>query len=567
MIRFKDLRFKDLKGTTYSIFNIQYSIFKALKFYLIFCLFAACSSSPTSDKKIFRYNEAVGIQSLDPAYASGQAATWVCNMLYNGLIDLDDSLHVVPMIAKHWEISPDGRTYTFHLRDDVLFQHTAHYFFDKPPKVTATDFVYSFNRIVSPEVASPGAWIFQKVARNNLGEYAFFALNDTTFQIVLAEPFPPFLGMLAMKYASVVPQEVVEQYGKDFRKFPVGTGPFQFQLWEEGIKLVLRKNENYFEKDENNEKLPYLDAVAISFIIDKQVAFMEFMKGNLDFMSGIEACYKDALLTKEGTLQEEYADKITLQTGPYLNTEYLGFLLKDKENNPLLIKEVRQAINYGFDREKMIRYLRNNMGYANTSGFVPLGMASFNPYSVKGYHYDPQKALELLQKAGFPNGEGLPVIPLSVSASYVDLCQYIQHELNKIGIKISLEVQQAAQQRQMMRSYQLPFFRGSWICDYPDAENYLSLFYSKNLQPFGSNYTHYVNPAFDELFEKSKTITDDVLRNEYYTTLDSLLMEDAPVVVLFYDKKARFTQKNVTGLDNSPTNLLNLKKVKKTPTL
>jgi peptide/nickel transport system substrate-binding protein len=527
----------------------------------VLCLFFACSSPTASDKKIFRYNEAVGIQSLDPAYASGQAATWACNMLYNGLIDLDDSLHIVPMIAKHWNISPDCRTYTFYLRDDVFFQNTTHYDWKMPRKVTAYDFIYSFNRIVSPEVASPGAWIFQKVAKNDLGKCAFFALNDTVFQIVLSEPFPPFLGILAMKYASVVPQEVVTKYGKDFRKFPVGTGPFQYQLWEEGIKLVLRKNENYFEKDESNEKLPYIDAVSISFIIDKQVAFMEFMKGNLDFMSGIEACYKDALLTREGALQEEYANKITLQTGPYLNTEYLGFLLKEKENNPLLIKEIRQAINYGFDREKMIKYLRNNMGYTGASGFVPLGMASFNPARVKGYHYNPQKALELLQKAGYPNGEGLPEIPLSVSASYLDLCQYIQHELNKIGIRISLEVQQAAQQRQMMRNYQLPFFRGSWICDYPDAENYLSLFYSKNLQPTGSNYTHYVNPAFDLLFEESQTIIDETLRNDYYTTLDSLLMEDAPVVILFYDKKARFTQKNIKGLDNSPTNLLNLKRV------
>jgi len=555
--------FKKKKKRRYQIFHeMKYNPLPYFIALLTPFLFASCSSSTISDKKIFRYNEAVGIQSLDPAYASGQAATWVCNMLYNGLLDLDDSLHVVPMIAKNWEISPDGKNYTFYLRNDVFFQNTNNYFFDKPPKVTAADFVYSFNRIVSPEIASPGAWIFQKVARNELGDYAFFALNDTTFQIVLTEPFPPFLGMLAMKYASVVPQEVVNKYGKEFRKFPVGTGPFQFQLWEEGIKLVLRKNKNYFEKDENNERLPYLDAVSITFIIDKQVAFMEFMKGNLDFISGIEACYKDALLTKEGTLHEEYAQKITLQTGPYLNTEYLGFLLKEKENNPLLIKEVRQAINYGFDREKMIKYLRNNMGYAGTSGFVPLGMASFDPARVKGYHYNPQKALELLQKAGFPNGEGLPVIPLSVSASYLDLCQYIQHELNKIGIRISLEVQQAAQQRQMMRSYQLPFFRGSWICDYPDAENYLSLFYSKNLQPFGSNYTHYVNPAFDALFEKSQSITDEILRNEYYTQLDSILMEDAPVVVLFYDKKVRFTQKNITGLDNSPTNLLSLKKVR-----
>ncbi|MCL1850332.1 MAG: ABC transporter substrate-binding protein [Bacteroidetes bacterium] len=540
----------------------------ALPFFLVFIalyFFIACSSSTSSDKKIFRYNESVGIQSLDPAYASGQAATWVCNMLYNGLIDLDDSLHIVPVIAKHWNISHDGKTYTFYLRNDVFFQNTVNYDWQTPRKVTASDFVYSFNRIVSPEVASPGAWIFQKVAKTDWNTYSFTALNDTVFQIVLSEPFPPFLGMLAMKYASVVPQEVVTKYGKDFRKYPVGSGPFQFQLWEEGIKLVLRKNENYFETDENNTPLPYLDAVSISFIIDKQVAFMEFMKGNLDFISGIEACYKDALLTKEGTLQEEYADRITLQTGPYLNTEYLGFLLKAKENNPLLIKEIRQAINYGFDREKMIKYLRNNIGYAGTSGFVPMGMASFNPEKVKGYDYNPQKALELLQKAGFPNGKDLPEIPLSVSASYLDLCQYIQHELSKIGIRISLEVQQGAQQRQMMRSYQLPFFRGSWICDYPDAENYLSLFYSKNLQPYGSNYTHYVNPAFDKLFEKSQTIIDEVIRNEYYTKLDSLLMEDAPVVVLFYDKKVRFIQKNISGLDNSPTNLLNLKRVKLSP--
>ena len=531
--------------------------------FLALCIFSSCSSPTTSGKKIFRYNESVGIQSLDPAYASGQAATWVCNLLYNGLVDLDDSLHIVAMIAKDWGISPDGRTYTFFLRNDVCFQNSACYVWKTPRKVVANDFVYSFNRIVSSEVASPGAWIFQKVAKDEKENYAFYALNDTVFQIVLTEPFPPFLGILAMKYASVVPHEVVDKFGKDFRKYPVGTGPFQFQLWKEGIKLVLHKNNNYFERDEDNKPLPYLDAVAISFIIDKQLAFMEFMKGKLDFISGIEACYKDALLTKEGKLQAEYEDKITLQTGPYLNTEYLGFLLKEKTNNPLLIKEVRQAINYGFDREKMIRYLRNNMGYGATSGFVPMGMASFNPERVKGYNFNPQKALALLEQAGYPNGKGLPVIPLSVSASYLDLCQYIQHELNKLGIRISIEVQQAAQQRQMMRSYQLPFFRGSWICDYPDAENYLSLFYSKNLQPFGSNYTHYVNPDFDMVFEKSQTITDEIVRNEYYTMLDSMLMEDAPVVVLFYDKKVRFTQKWIFGLDNSPTNLLDLRRVSK----
>lgn len=531
-------------------------------------LVVSCNhKNDNQDKAIFKYNESVGIQSLDPAFASGQAALWPCNLLYNGLVDLDEKLQVIPMIAKSWSISEDGKQYTFILRYDVYFHDSQEYTFKGKRRVVAADFVYSFSRILDPDVASPGAWIFRNVKLDANDRPLFEALNDTTFRITLETPFPPFLSILAMKYCSVVPKEVVEHYGKEFRKHPVGTGPFQFQMWEEGIKLVLRKNPTYFEKDEKGKPLPYLDGVAITFIIDKQAMFMEFMKGNLDFMSGLDPCYKDALLTKEGKLNPQYQDQITLQTAPYLNTEYLGFLLQDKKDgklNPLLIKEVRQAINYGFDREKMIRYMRNGIGYGGTSGFVPMGMASFNRTRVKGYAYDPQKAADLLKRAGFPNGKGLPPISLSVSASYLDLTQYIQHELSKLGIEIKLDVQQAAQQRQMMRNYQLPFFRGSWIADYPDAENYLSLFYSKNFQPKGSNYTHYENPVFDQIFEKSQQVTDDKERNEYYTKMDSLLMEDAPVVVLFYDQIIRFTQKNISGLEIPATNMLQLKRVKKT---
>ena len=536
----------------------------------LFGLLLVVSCNPKNnyqDKAIFKYNESVGIQSLDPAFASGQAALWPCNLLYNGLVDLDEKLQVIPMIAKSWSISEDGKQYTFILRSDVYFHDSHEYTFKGKRRVVATDFAYSFSRILDPDVASPGAWIFRNVKIDANGIPQFEALNDTTFRITLETSFPPFLSILAMKYCSVVPKEVVEHYGKEFRKHPVGTGPFQFQMWEEGIKLVLRKNPTYFEKDENGKSLPYLDGVAITFIIDKQAMFMEFMKGNLDFMSGLDPCYKDALLTKEGKLNPKYQDQITLQTAPYLNTEYLGFLFQEKKDgkvNPLLIKEVRQAINYGFDREKMIRYMRNGIGYAGTSGFVPMGMTSFNRDRVKGYAYDPQKAAELLKKAGFPNGKGLPPISLSVSAAYLDLTQYIQHELSKLGIEIKLDVQQAAQQRQMMRNYQLPFFRGSWIADYPDAENYLSLFYSKNLQPKGSNYTHYENPVFDQIFEKSQQVTDDKERNEYYTKMDSLLMEDAPVVVLFYDQIIRFTQKSISGLEIPATNMLQLKRVKKT---
>lgn len=537
--------------------------FKLLVPLLLIC-FCACKKTDLSEgKKIFKYNESAGISTLDPAFSSGQSVIWPCNLLYNGLVSLNDSLEIVPAIARNWEISEDGTIYTFHLRQDVQFHNTEYFKFQKPRYVTAEDFVYSFNRIVDSKVASPGAWIFQKVAEDETGKPAFTALNDSTLEIRLSQFFPPFLGILAMKYCSVVPREVVEHFGEDFRKYPVGTGPFQMKMWEEGVKLVLRKNPNYFERDEMGYRLPYLDGVAISFIVDKQSVFMEFMKGSLDFMSGVEACYKDALLTPDGELQPKYKAKINMQTSPYLNTEYIGFMLNDAgKDNPLLIKEVRQAMNYGFDRHKMMRYMRNNIGYPATSGFVPRGMPSFDENRVKGYDYNPQKALELLEKAGYPNGEGLKPIPISVSATYLDLCQYIQHELGKIGIPITIDVQQAAQQRQMMRSYRLPAFRGSWICDYPDGENYLALFYSKNLQPNGSNYTHYVNPKFDKIFEKSQTIIDESMRNDYYTRLDSILMEDAPVMLLYYDKVVRFTRANVSGFAPNPINMLDLRRTK-----
>lgn len=525
--------------------------------------FHSCGGRFTNEgRQIFHYNESAGITSLDPAFASGQSAIWACNQLFNGLVDLDRNLEVVPAIAKSWTISEDGKTYTFILRDDVQFHNTDFSGFSGPRYVTAYDFVYSLSRILDKETASPGAWIFRKVKTLADGRPSFTALNDTVLKIELTEPFPPFLGILAMKYCSVVPKEVVEKYGKDFRKHPVGTGPFQIKMWEEGVKLVMRKNPDYFERDSAGRRLPYIDAVAVSFIVDKQSVFMEFMKGTLDFMSGIDPSYKDALLTKDGRLNEEYADKVQLLTGPYLNTEYLGFNLKNTgEANPLLDKRVRKAINYGFDRKKMMKYLRNDMGYAGTAGFVPRGLPSFDPERTGGYDYNPEKALQLLAEAGYPNGSGLPEITLTVSAQYADLCQYIQHELSKIGVILKLDIAQAAQQREMMRAYQLPFFRGSWISDYPDAENQMALFYSKNLQPHGSNYTHYENPKFDALYEKSQTCTDDSARNGYYVMMDSLLVSDAPFVVLYYDKVVRFARRNVSGLDPNPINMLDLRRV------
>ena len=535
---------------------------------LIFGIYISCSGPErdNKDKTVFRYNEAAGITSLDPAFAKNLANIWACNQLFNGLVQLDNNLKVIPCIAKEWEISGDGLTYTFHLRNDIYFHDHPLFYDQKGRKVVAGDFVYSFNRILDPMVTSPGAWVFQNVELRDR-QYGFFAPDDSTVIIRLAKPFPPFLGILSMQYCSVIPREVVEYYGKDFRQNPVGTGPFYFKMWKEGVKLVCRRNNHYFEKDLLGNPLPYLEAVSITFLMDKQSAFLEFVKGNLDFMSGLDASYKDELLTKDGELHPKYQDKFQLITEPYLNTEYLGILVDTGSElvrqSPLRFSSVRKAINYGFDREKMIRYLRNNIGIPGNYGIVPSGMPSFDSNFVRGYSYNPDKARHLLASAGFQNGNNLPDITLATTSEYLDLCKFIQHQLSEIGINLKIEVNPPATLKEMKAQAKLGFFRASWIADYPDAENYLSLFYSPNFCPEGPNYTHFFDNRFDEMYEMSQLEVNDSLRYHIYKKMENLLMEASPVVILYYDQVLRFVQKNIYGLGSNPINLLDLRKVRK----
>lgn len=520
------------------------------------------------NKKIFRINEATGITSLDPAFARSFENIMAINQLFNGLVQMNERLEVIPCIAKSWEISEDGKEYTFHLRNDVYFHDHPVFPDGKGRKVVAQDFVNSFYRIIDPKLASPGAWIFNDVDFSEKSDYSgFIAVDDSTLKIILKNPFPPFLGILTMQYCSVVPHEVVEKYGEDFRSNPVGTGPFKFKTWKEGVKLVFVKNENYFEKDENGNTLPYLDAVSISFIKDRHSEFLSFIRGEFDLLSGLDGSYKDELLTQQGELKDAYKDKLELRKVPFLKTDYIAFYLDDRnqkiKNSPLKIKQIRQAINYGFNREEMVRYLRNNIGQAAHAGFIPMGMPGYDPAKVKGYRYDPDKARDLLFQAGFPEGKGLPEITLSTTSAYLDLCEYIQKQLYDIGLKIKIEVLPAAIHSESAARGKLQFFRKSWVADYPDAENYLALFYSKNFAPIGPNYTHFKNRLYDKLYETAKQTLDFDKRIELYQEMDRIIVEEAPVVNLYYDEAIKFHPKNIEGLEINPMNLLTLKRVKK----
>ena len=529
---------------------------------------------PADERRVFRYNQPEALSSLDPAFARNQANSWAVSQLFNGLMELDSTLLPVPALARRYSISPDGRLYTFVLRPGVRFHDSNVFAGGKGRAVIAADFVYSFRRILDAATASSGGWIFRgKVLEKpdgSISDTAFVAANDSTLRIHLKEPFIPFLGILTMPYAYVVPHEAVEKYGKDFREHPVGTGPFRFKLWDEGNVLLYERNPEYWRTDQQGNKLPYLDAVAVSFLPDRKTEFLTFMQGKLDFLSGIRAGSRDLIMHPDGTIRDDFKGKFTVQKAPYLNTEYLGFQLDSAnligeqvvQGRALRDKRVRQALNYALNKPEMLTYLLNRVGHAGTSGFVPTALPSFSEREVPGYTYQPQKARQLLRAAGYG-----PQHPLRLRLSTVlerkEIGEYLQKQWADVGAQVQIDINQSAAQQDLVDNGRVAFFAKSWLGDYPDAENYLALFYSPNFSPAGPDKTHFKNAAYDKLYDEARRTQDVARRTALYQAMDRIVVEESPVISLYYDEVVRLTQNNVRGLTPNPMNQLLLERVRK----
>lgn len=526
----------------------------------IACTVSSCSSNTnSSERQVFNLNLSSGtLESMDPAYAKDLYMMWIDHMVYNTLVETDEHLHTIPSLAKSWEVADDGLTYTFHLRDDVYFQDNPLFPGGKGRKMTASDVVYSFNRLLDPSTASPGAWIFNdRVAKKN----PFSAIDDTTVQIHLSKPFRPLIEILTMQYCNIVPHEVTEHWGKDFRSHPCGTGPFQFAYWDEGNVLILHKNPHYWEADSSGAKLPYLDAIRVTFIDSKATEFLLFLQGRTDFVNGIDGSFKDLVLAKNGTVKKEFKHKFQFIKSPYLNTEYIGFLTDT--NNPAMQGQptrnmlVRQAINYAINRKKIVTYFKNGLGTPATGGFTPVGMRGFDSVADYGYSYNPAKAQALLAKAGYPGSRGLGMLKILVQDNYVDIVNFVASELQDIGIPTQLEVIQPNILRQQMAGSKAVCFRAQWIADYPDAETYMAFFNGQFPAP--PNYTRFKNDTFDNWYNQSLNAPDS-LRWKLYRKMDSLAISYAPLIPLYYDEQLHFVQNRIHNLSSNPMNIIDLKR-------
>jgi peptide/nickel transport system substrate-binding protein/oligopeptide transport system substrate-binding protein len=470
-------------------------------------------------------------RTLDPALFADIYTTSVALQIFDGLVQFDTSLNVVPSIAKSWEASRDGLVWTFYLRQGVQFHHGR--------EVHADDFVYTFTRILDPRTASPYSWLFERVqgaAKFRAGAAerveGLQALDAYTLQITLSQPYAPFITLLGMPQAKVVPSEEVQRLGADFGRRPVGAGPFRLVNWTAGEEITLEANEVYFEGR------PFLDRLHYRIMTNYQSILAEFEKGALEDV--------DLTLTSpEGTPLSSDARYRFLRK-PLLTTTFLWI---NTSHGPLSKREVRQAINYAINREAMIDTIRQNR-HMQARGILPLGIPGYNP-DLAGYAYDLSRARQLLAKAGYPEGKDLPSLELWTSSKNTAVRQEheaIRRDLERLGIRVELFTAENWTQYKTEVLGKRPgaMYRYTWHADFPDPDNFLfSLFNSQS----PTNYTNHSSPAVDDLLERARGEGDYLKRIALYRQAEALIMENALVVNLMYYTGEYLFQSYVQGID------------------
>ncbi|MFN8309882.1 MAG: ABC transporter substrate-binding protein [Chitinophagales bacterium] len=527
------------------------------------------ANGPVKYGGVFHVNETEYFRSLFPQNVTETVGHRITNQLYEGLVVLsqaDLSLH--PNLATHWEVEDSARLFVFHLRKGVFFHNDPCFKNGKGREMNASDVVYCFEKLCTPDASNQGFWLFKDLVE---GASEFYAqheagnaqmqhvpgiqqINDSTVSIRLVRPFAGFLFRLAMPFTAIFPKEAVTFYGMDLREHAVGTGPFCIRKIMPDAGVFLVRNENYWGADSFGNKLPYLDAIRWSFIKEEKVEMLEFKKGNLEMKYRLPLDMVTQVV-QNGQLQGEYR-KFQLQTVPELSTQYYGLLHTGKLFSNV---HLRRAINFAIDREKIVRYTLKGEGVAVKAGIVPEGMPGYNYANVHGFTFDPAQAQKELALAGYKDGKDFPALTLHINSGggrNEKVAEAITSML-KENLNINVDISQSlwAQHTENSEMGRFDFWRLGWVADYPDPENFLNLCYGKNVPADGErayiNSFRYRNPVYDALFEKAMATSDFEARNRLYEQLTQMTIDDAVTLNIFYSLNRRLLQPYVR---NFPAN-------------
>lgn len=544
---------------------------------LLVFIFISCSDDKRREN-YFRYNEAQGIENLDPVLSSNYPAIWPLMQCMEGLLEYDKEMNLIPNLADTFFISEDALIYTFRIRKNISYHDNSCFPNGKARSVEASDFKYCFERLCDSRTKSRGMWLFRDKVKGteefitSIQENKFDvkeingikAPDDSTLIITLVKPFAPFLSLLTMPYTFVYPKEAVEHYKDKFGFNPIGTGPFKYVKWDFDRELQFDKNKNYWKKNNDGSDIVQISGFKVYFIRSAETEFLDFREGKLDYHSPSPELLTQILGT-DMKLLPEYNFEMIKQ--PWLNTVYLAVQLDEKMpggiNNPLSgNKLLRQAISYAIDREKIIRYVLKFKGLPAENGPIPKGMPGYSK-DIIGFKFNREKAKELLKEAGYPEGRGLKLkLTISNEETQKLIGEAVQAQLREIGIDVELDFMQGSTLRSAQVGGELAFWRANWGADYFDPENFMALFYSKNKTPNGPNYTHYSNPKVDSLYDLGLILTDFKQRVKVYHEMEKIIIEDAPWILLLYNEILYLINKNISGMYIDGLNNLVLKHTK-----
>ena len=469
-------------------------------------------------------------RTLDPALVQSTYATAVSHQLFDGLVQFDADLNIIPSLARSWKASHKGVVWVFNLREGVLFHNGR--------EVTAEDVVYSFTRLMDPNTNSPSTWLFERVKgveafRAGTAERieGLVALDQYTLQITLSQPYAPFIQMLGTVPARVVPREEIERLGDAFSRQPIGTGPFRFVQWVTGQEIVLQANESYFEGRPFIDKLHY----RIFPGADREAILAEFEDGKLE----------DASLPVSARQRLIGNPKYRLFRKPLLATLFLWL---DVREGPLSNLKVRQAINLAINREKINATIRHNR-QVQARGILPLGMPGYNP-ELSDYEYNPDRARQLLAEAGYPGGEGLPPLQLWSSVQSpmaIAENQAIKGDLERIGMTLDLRHAKSWSHflQEILGQQPNSMYRYAWFADFPDPDNFLFMLFNSQSN---RNFANYHNPQVDLLLDQAQSENDYLHRLELYRQAETFIIADVPTVNLVHNSFEHLFQPYVRGV-------------------
>lgn len=546
--------------------------------FLLLPIWAAlsCSTPEPQRPRNSRYggmlnlNETEELRSIHPLNLTQASARRIAGQIYEGLVRLDpQDLSIQPALAESWEESTDGTTWTFHLRPGVRFHDDPVFPDGRGRELQADDVVRCFNSICTQGEGDLAFRLFQGLVEGADARYTASGngrsgveplsgvtrIDNRTVQIRLTHREPSFLMILTDPGCWIHPQELTARYGPDPLGHAIGTGPFRLHSATAGEVIVLERHAHYWDRDSLGAPLPYLDGIRVTFDPDKVSESRQFLLGNLTLM--------DEPLAPVDVDTSGRPAPIELSM-PSLSVQYLGF---NSIRPPFKDPRIRRAIAMVIDRKFLVDSVMLGSGVTADHGLVPPGISGY-PYAlVPTMSYHPDSARALLTKAGYPGGRGLPPLLLQVNNDgyrYVAVAEAVQDMvLEQLGVPVVVSVLPARQHYARIEAGGAPLWRGGWIADFPDPENFLYRYHGRYAvtdptRNSGINTTRYANIVFDRLFDKAAASTSAEDRMLALAQAEAVLMHDLPALPLYHERAVLTLQPYVRGIHLNPMEHLDL---------